>query len=166
MHRPIVLSDEALPSRAGVAAYSLQRLGFLLGEERYLHAAEKTLQNAWQSMQQFPHGHVSLLTALEEYVRHPEIIVIRGRASDIEIWRDATAKLYAPRRLVFAIDKDCAKLPGALAGRVAHEGRTVAYRCVGSHCSLPLESLDALAEAISESVPAATESDSAPLVAT
>ncbi|MEX0824211.1 MAG: thioredoxin domain-containing protein, partial [Woeseia sp.] len=68
MHRPKPLADEAVPSGAGIAAFSLQRLGFLLGEARYLDAAERTLGNAWQAIEQHPHAHVSLLTALEEYV--------------------------------------------------------------------------------------------------
>jgi uncharacterized protein YyaL (SSP411 family) len=50
MHRPKPLSDEATPSGNGIAAFALQRLGFLLGETRYLDAAEKTLQNASEAM--------------------------------------------------------------------------------------------------------------------
>ncbi len=149
MHRPKPLADEAMPSGNGVAAFSLQRLGFLLGEPRYLDAAEKTLRAAWQAMEEYPHGHVSLLTALEEYLQHPEIIVIRG-GEEAERWRDSAARLYAPRRLVFAIAADAGELPGALADRVPIDGATVAYRCVGSRCSLPLTSWEALAAEISD----------------
>lgn len=52
---------------------------------------------------------------------------------------------YAPRRLVLAIPADAGTLPGALAGRAARADETVAYRCVGSTCSLPITSLEALA---------------------
>ncbi len=150
--RPKPLSDEAIPSGNGIAALALQRLGFLLGEPRYLIAAEKTLQYAWQAMLEYPHGHVSLITALEEYLVHPEIIVIRGEAGDINRWRDAAAKLYAPRRLVLAIDREAAGLPGALADRRPVSGQTVAYRCVGSYCSLPLSSFEALTAELQEEV--------------
>jgi len=78
IHRPKSLADEALPSGNGVAALALQRLGFLLGASRYLDAAERTLRGAWQAIEEYPHGHVTLLTALEEFLNHPEIIVIRG----------------------------------------------------------------------------------------
>ena len=44
MHRPKPLADEAMPSGNGIAAFALQRLGFLLGEARYLVAAETTLK--------------------------------------------------------------------------------------------------------------------------
>ena len=130
MHRPKPLADEAMPSGNGVAAAALQRLGFLLGESRYLDAAEKTLRFAWQAMDEYPHGHVTLLTALEEYLNHPEIVVIRGATDEIDRWQASAAKLYAPRRLVFAIDAAAADLPGALAERkpVAGENRGLPLR--------------------------------------
>ena len=145
MHRPKPLADETMPSGNGTAAVALQRLGYLLGEQRYIDAAERTLRNAWQAMDEYPHGHVTLLTALEEYVTPPEIIIIRGASSEINRWRDSAAKLYAPSRLVFAIDEDQVDLPGMLAERKAVPGETVAYRCVGTHCELPLKTWEALA---------------------
>ena len=150
MHRPKPLADEALPSGNGVAAYALQRLGFLLGESRYLDAAERTLRSGWKAMDEYPHGHVTLLTALEEYLHHPEIIIIRGARDEIAGWRAAAARLYAPRRATFAIATDEEDLPGALAERKAHDGQTVAYRCVGTECSLPVMSFEALAAEMSE----------------
>ncbi len=145
MHRPKPLADEALPSGNGVAAFALQRLGFLLGNTRYLDAAEKTLRSAWKAMDDYPHGHVTLITALEEFLQHPEIIVIRGDEDEAARWCDSAAKLYSPRRLVFSIGADAKDLPGALAERKAIPGQTVAYRCVGNQCSLPLTSWEALA---------------------
>jgi len=145
MHRPKPLADESVPAGNGIAAFALQRLGFMLGESRYLDAAEKTLRSAWRAMDKYSHGHVSLLTALEEYLEHPEIIVIRGDDGETSRWRDSAAKLYAPRRLVFAIPAEEDNLPGALADRAPVDGETVAYRCLGTHCELPVTSWEALA---------------------
>jgi len=150
MHRPKPLADEAVPSGNGVAAFALQRLGFLLGESRYLDAAEKTLRNAWRAMEEYPHGHVSLLAALEEYIHHPEMIIIRGADNEIDRWRMSAAKVYAPRRLVFAINSETEGLPGSLADRRPVPGETIAYRCVGNHCSLPISSWEALAAELRE----------------
>jgi uncharacterized protein YyaL (SSP411 family) len=150
IHRPKPLADESVPSGNGIAAFALQRLGFLLGETRYLDAVERTLRAAWRAMDEYPHGHVTLLTALEEYLAHPEIVVIRGDEDECERWRDAAAKLYAPRRLVFAIGRDEQSLPGALADRATVDGETVAYRCLGTHCELPVTSWEALAASLSE----------------
>jgi len=136
MHRPKPLADEAMPSGNGIAALALQRLGHLLGEQRYIDAAENTLRDAWQAMDQYPHGHVTLLHALEEYLSPPEIVDIRGAAAEINDWRDSMTRLYAPSRLVFAIDDGDENLPGLLAGRKAANGEVLAYRCVGAHCEL------------------------------
>jgi len=150
MHRPKPLADESMPSGNGIAALGLQRLGFLLGEARYLSAAEKTLRYASGVMTKHAHAHVTLLSALEEYVDNPEIVIIRGDIEEVGRWRDAVMKIYAPRRLVYAIPRESADLPGALAERSARVGATVAYRCLGSHCSLPVTSLDALAGELRE----------------
>ena len=125
----------------------------LLGESRYLSAAERTLRCAWKGIEEQPHRHVSLLSALEEFHTHPEVIVIRGEKSDIIRWRDSAAKLYSPGRMVFAIAADASDLPGALAERNAVSGETVAYRCVGTHCELPVTTWEALAAQIVESAP-------------
>lgn len=149
IQRPKPLADDAMPSGNGVAAFALQRLGHLLGEQRYIDAAERTLLGAWQAMDEYPHGHVSLLTALEEYLQPPELIVIRGEAVEVCRWRDSASKLYAPARLVFAIEENVADLPGLLAERKAVPGETLAYRCVGTHCELPVNTWEALVSNLS-----------------
>lgn len=143
MHRPKTLADESMPSGNGVAAFALQRLGHLIGEQRYIDAAERTLRNAWKAMDEYPHGHVTLLAALEEYLTPPEIVVIRGPEADT--WRDSAASLYAPTRMLVAIPEVDDKLPGLLAERKAADGETLAYRCVGTHCELPVKTWEALA---------------------
>ncbi|MDH3267086.1 MAG: thioredoxin domain-containing protein, partial [Gammaproteobacteria bacterium] len=145
MARPKPLADEAMPSGNGVAAFALQRLGHLLGEQRYNDAADRAMRNAWQAIDEYPHGHVTLLNVLEEHLTPPEIIVLRGTADEIARWRDSAAKLYAPMRLVFAISDMESDLPGLLADRKPRRGETVAYRCVGTHCELPVTSWEALA---------------------
>ncbi len=149
IHRPKPLADEAVPSGNGIAAFALQRLGFLLGETRYLDAAERTLRASWRAISEYPHGHVSLLNSLEEYLDHPEIIVIRGDRDEIARWQHAAARLYSPRRLVFGISSDVADLPGALADRAAVDDETVAYRCLGTHCEMPVTTWEALAAQLS-----------------
>ncbi len=151
IHRSKPFADEAVPSGNGVAAFALQRLGFLLGETRYLDAAESALSAAWRAMDEYPHGHVSLLAALEEYLEHPEIVVIRGPQDEIDSWRDSAAKVYAPRRLVYAIPADETGLPGALADRAPLDGQTVAYRCLGTHCEMPVTTWEALAAQLASS---------------
>ncbi len=143
IHRSKSFSDDATPSGNGIAACVLQRLGHLLGEPRYLAAAERTLRAAWPALLSHPHAHTALLTALEELLHPPAVVIIRGEPALIETWRTELAKLYAPRRLVLAIPADAPDLPPALADK-APRGDTVAYVCRGSSCSAPLNSLEAL----------------------
>jgi uncharacterized protein YyaL (SSP411 family) len=145
LHRMKVLPDEATPSGNGIAAQVLQRAGYLLGEPRYLRAAERTLRTGFAAMQRQPLAHASLVNALEEWLSAPEIVVIRGDAVRIEAWRRELAALYAPRRLVFAIPAEEPDLPAALAER-RPRGEAIAYLCRGSICSAPLDSLAELAQ--------------------
>jgi uncharacterized protein len=143
IHRSRTFGDDATPSGNGIAALVLQRFGHLLGEPRYLEAAERTLRAAWPALERYPQSHVSLITALEELLQPPEIVILRGEPAAIESWQRALARLYAPRRLVLAIAASEGGLPAALADK-APRGEAVAYVCRGSSCSAPMESLDAL----------------------
>ncbi|MBV8910983.1 MAG: thioredoxin domain-containing protein [Gammaproteobacteria bacterium] len=145
IHRTKAFADDATPSGNGVAARVLLRLGYLLGESRYLAAAEQTLRAAWQALERYPHGHVSLLGALEELLTPPEIVILRGEARTIGGWRDAVAPLYAPHRLLLAVPSEATDLPPAIADKTPRAG-TVAYLCRGSTCSAPIDSLDELVE--------------------
>jgi uncharacterized protein YyaL (SSP411 family) len=135
--------DDATPGGNGIAAFVLQRMGHLLGEPRYLAAAERTLRAAWPVLEKYPHAHTSLAIALDELLNPPETVILRGKAEEIEGWRAELAKIYAPRRMVFAIPEDAANLPPALTAK-ATRGAAVAYVCQGSVCSVPLDSFSAL----------------------
>ena len=144
IHRSKSFGDDATPAGNGIAAFALQRMGHLLGESRYLAAAEKTLRTAWPLLEKYPQAHMSLLIALEELLNPPETIILRGEATAIEAWRRDLARLYAPRRLVLAVPGDARDLPPALEEKPTR-GDAVAYVCKGSVCSAPLESFTALA---------------------
>jgi uncharacterized protein YyaL (SSP411 family) len=148
LYRIRSFADDAMPSGNAIAVVALGRLGHLLGETRYLSVAEKTLEAAWGAMTDFPHGHASMITALDEYLHSPEVVVIRGAHTDVVDWQQQLAAVYAPRRLVFAIPAD-AELPDALAARVAGS-QTCAYICQGMSCSPPIQTIKELAAELSE----------------
>ena len=54
--RPKPFIDESLPAGNGVAARALLKLGHLLGETRYIDAAERTLRAAWATLTEYPHA--------------------------------------------------------------------------------------------------------------
>jgi uncharacterized protein YyaL (SSP411 family) len=143
MHRSKAFGDDATPNGNAVAALVLSRLGHLLGETRYLDAAERTLRAGWSPLERYPQGHATLLTALDEHLHPVEIVIVRGSASQVLEWRSGLTALYAPRRLVFPIPDDAADLPGALADKRS-QPQTVAYVCRGMTCSPPVSSLTQL----------------------
>jgi uncharacterized protein len=145
IHRAKAFNDDAIPSGNGVAAFVLQRMGHLLGENRYLVAAERTLRAAWPMLEKFPTGHCSLLEGLDELLNPPEIVILRGERAEIRKWQNELAKVYAPHRLVIAVPADAKDLPAALADKTA-SGAAVAYVCKGSVCSAPISDFSELAE--------------------
>lgn len=140
IHRPKTGHDNATPAGNGVAAYALQRLGHLLGERRYLDAAEKTLKLFWPEIRHSPTGLGSLLAALEEALTPPDIVILRGPAEHLP---EAQRTLGAdPCRLVLALPNGIAGLPATLAK--AESDHVNAWLCCGVTCSAPTANIAAL----------------------
>jgi hypothetical protein len=140
IHRSKTFADESVPSGNGVAASMLTRLGYLLGETRYLDSAERTLRSAWAGIQEYPQAHMSLLNALEDFSSSMQILIVRGAGQSAAHWAGALSALYAPTRMIYAIPND-AQLPPALAAKRPGV-TTVAYLCTGMTCSAPLANLE------------------------
>jgi uncharacterized protein YyaL (SSP411 family) len=147
IHRPKPLSDEAVPSGNAVMLRVLLELGSLLGEQRYLDAAERGLAAASESLTQYPDAHASLLIALDRYLEPPELVVVRGSIEELGPWRDLLDRGHASRRSAFCIPSDAPRLPGLLAARAARE-RPVAYVCFGTECRAPITDLEELRAAL------------------
>jgi uncharacterized protein YyaL (SSP411 family) len=144
--RPKAFGDDALPAGNAIAASALLRLGYLLGETRYLAAAERALLAALPAMERYPTAHAASLNALEEQLHPPEIVILRGPIAQIEEWQRQLDAIYAPRRWTLAVS-DAEDLPTALAIKPIGAA-PVAYVCRGSVCSPPLTSLEDLAAAL------------------
>jgi uncharacterized protein YyaL (SSP411 family) len=142
--RPKTFSDDATPAGNGVAARLFVRLGFLLAETRYLAAAEDTLRGARAVMERYPHGHGTLLMALDEFTEPAPIVVLRGEPEDLDAWRRELDKHYEPRRTILAIPSDAPGLPAALADKQPVAGGVAAYVCRGMTCSAPARTIAAL----------------------
>jgi hypothetical protein len=146
IHRSKTFGDESVPAGNGIAADVLCRLGYLLGETRYLDAAERTLQAAWSGIREYPQAHMSLLNALEDSLSSMQILVIRGEAASAAQWARDLGALYAPTRMIFAIPAG-EDLPPALAAKRAGAA-TLAYLCTGMTCSAPLENFAEISRAL------------------
>jgi len=142
--------DDSLPSGNGIAAFALQRLGFLIGSEKYLSASKRTLENSFELITKTPQGHLTLINTLEEYFDHPEIIIITGEISEISKWKESTNKIYSPKRMIIAIPINEKDLPSALDNKKCINNKTTAYICRGSKCSNPITRFEDLLKLISQ----------------
>ena len=107
---------------------------------RFRQAAEGTLALFWPRIQQSPGGFASLLRALEEALRPPEIVILRGPTVETTDW---LARLGAnPQRLLLALPNDLGDLPAAL-GKPTSD-RVNAWVCRGVSCSAPTANIEAL----------------------
>ena len=146
IHKPKPFADEAVPAGNGVAAVTLVQLGHLLGEQRYLDAADATVRAALHAIDRYPEGHATLLRALDEIVTPPELVVVRATSAELGGWQALLDRGYHPHRLGFAIPND-ATLSGLLAER-APRSTPVAYVCAGMTCRAPITSPGVLAAAL------------------
>src|SRR5690606_13295703 len=144
IHRPKTFADESVPSGNGVMCRVLLGLGHLLGEERYLDAAERTLKAAAPMLAEYPDAHAALLIALERYLEPPEAVVVRADAADVPRIGALVAKGYRPGRSSFVIPNDETDLPGLVAERTGRAGGIVVYVCRGTSCLAPITSVDEL----------------------
>ncbi len=136
LYRPKTMMDEATPAANGILVRTLLILGHLLGEPRYLIAAEQTLRAAWPLLIQYPAEHCSLLLGLREYLNPPYIIVIRGDKNEIKRWQ---AEVQSIDNYSFAIPSEAKNLPPSLALKKP-QGKSCAYICRAQHCEPPITS--------------------------
>jgi len=132
-------ADEAMPSGNGIAVQALLKLGYLTGKTHYLAAAERGLKAAWSSLSEHPVAHCSLLNALDNYLKAPKIIILRG-ADDMARWQNKLAGRYLSDTLVFSIPAET-QLSGALADKKARQ-TTTAYVCENTSCQPPITSIE------------------------
>jgi uncharacterized protein YyaL (SSP411 family) len=150
IHKPKPFADEAVPSGNGIAAGVLVTLGHLLGEQRYLDAAERTVRAALHAIERYPEGHATLLHALDELLEPPTLVVVRTPPTELDAWRRAASGAggkYEPHRLAFFVPSDATGLRGLLAERSARPGG-VAYVCEGMSCRAPIAEPAELAAAL------------------
>lgn len=120
IHRPKPVFDNAMASGNGIAAMVLQRLGHMLSEPRYLKAAERTIRLFYSTMSTQMSGYCSLLTALDEMLYPPVMIILRGQPSGLVEWQSTLQNRY-PYLLILAIPLELINLPPSLTKAVSSE---------------------------------------------
>lgn len=149
IHRPKQGYDNATPSGNGVAVQTLLRLGHILGETRYLDAAERALKAFDAVMQRSPAGCPSLLMALEEYETPPPLVILRGPIRELESWQLELNRYYLPNVICLALADGIDDLPAALVRNSS--GSVNAWVCRGVQCLPPENNLEKLLRSLEPS---------------
>jgi uncharacterized protein YyaL (SSP411 family) len=139
--RPKPGYDNATPSGNGVAAFALQRLGYLLGEPRYLEAAARCLHLFHAQMIQQPIAYPTLLAVLDEALVPPRAILLRGPADALNEWTTTLGPKLGARDLMLVLPNGL-DVPAALAK--PESDRPAAWICSGTACQPPLTDLAAV----------------------
>jgi uncharacterized protein YyaL (SSP411 family) len=142
IHRPKQGYDNATPNGNGIAAVSLQKLGHILGESRFLQAAERTLKAFDSSMASNPAACATLCHALTEFLTPPTMVIVRGNANQIAAWRGAICQTYYPHHLFLYLDENALDLPPVLQRELAPHVN--AWVCKGVICEPSTNDLQAL----------------------
>jgi hypothetical protein len=137
IQRPKILSDEATPSGYGISCLALSRLGHLMCNNILIDASVSAIKYAAKSMNQSPAAHTTLLTAYDEMLSKPEIIIIRGEGDSLNDWHQCALKKHNHSRLVFAIPNEEKDLPDVIGLKKGNK-QTTAYLCKGMTCQEPI----------------------------
>jgi uncharacterized protein YyaL (SSP411 family) len=145
--RPGATNDDATPNPNGVAAANLVRLAVLSGDDTSRDKADRLIEGVLGAAGENLIGHASLLNALDLRLRAAEIVVT-GTGPQADALVAATLKLPILNRIVLRA-LTAGALPAAhpAASKIAAAPEGAAFVCVGEHCSLPVTSAVALAEA-------------------
>ena len=141
--------DNATPSGNGSAARALVRFGHLVGESRFLNAAEGALRLFAPTMVAQASGFASLAMALEELRVSPAVVVLRGPDDGLPVWQRALAAEYRPAAIVVPVGQADVRLAEVLDKPVSDVVN--AWVCRGVACmpamTSPAEVLAALGSA-------------------
>lgn len=142
IHRPKPAYDGATPNGNGIAATVLQRLGHVLGETRYMEAAERALKAFDMVVQHSPAACPSLLMALEEHKEPPILLILKGPEQALNDWKLELNREYLPNVISLALPAGLENLPATLSRKSPESVN--AWVCRGVQCLPPVDTLDAL----------------------
>jgi uncharacterized protein YyaL (SSP411 family) len=149
IHRPKPGHDNATASGNAVAAWALGRLAALTGEQRYARAAKRSLRLFYPEMHAHPAGFAAMAIALDEHLRLPRTLILRGKEKALGAWQAALAEEFLPDVTVLAIPDAEPGLPSVL-DKPARPEPVNAWLCRGVTCLAPMADLVNLKKTLQE----------------
>lgn len=129
--------DGAMASGNGTAALHLQRLGHMVGDERYLQAARRTMELFAPDVEQAPAAFPTLILAMTEFAQPPSLAIVSGTGPEAAGWHAELSQRYLPQASILRVGNG-AGLPDML-GRPVADGAKI-WVCRGTHCLPPVDS--------------------------
>jgi uncharacterized protein len=114
----------------------------ITGETRYLDAAERALRIFYPQMEAHPGGFATLAMALDESLKPPGLVVLRGAKSATRQWQRGLRGKHFSRMLLLPIGSETGHLPPVLDKAVGDPVN--AWVCYGVKCLPPISQLTEL----------------------
>jgi uncharacterized protein YyaL (SSP411 family) len=147
--RPLSGFDDAAPNANAVMVSNLVQLTLWTGEGRYAKRADDILRGFGASIAANPVAHSGLLGASLDTLAPALVVLILSKDGDAGAMRAALREVSLPNVVVQEIWHD-ETLPSSSPahGKMAVDGKTTAYVCLGPQCSLPVTDPHKLVETI------------------
>ena len=138
--------DNATPSGNSVAAFALQRLGLLTGNEKYARRATTIFRFLADQIKRYPSAFSWALCGLDFYLSKPKeiAIVANGASPELQELRRAVWRNYLPNRVIaLSTEGDAGRgsqIVPLLAERSPIKGLPTAFVCEAYTCQQPVQS--------------------------
>ncbi len=147
IYRPQTYMDESMPAGNSIAIEALSELGFLVGNQEYIDASEKTLISASNSVQRSNTAHASLLNASMNLLEFKKFVIIRCSHERIKEYRKEI--LNFEEVIFYFIDNEESDIPKSLIEKKPL-GNFTAYICEGFKCLSPIRDFDDLCKELTK----------------
>ncbi|MED5430506.1 MAG: thioredoxin domain-containing protein [Pseudomonadota bacterium] len=147
IYRPQTYMDESMPAGNSIAIEALSELGFLVGNQEYIDASEKTLISASNSVQRSNTAHASLLNASMNLLEFKKFVIIRCSHERIKEYRKEI--LNFEEIIFYFIDNEESDIPKSLIEKKPL-GNFTAYICEGFKCLSPIRDFDDLCKELTK----------------
>jgi uncharacterized protein YyaL (SSP411 family) len=133
-----------------MAALALAKLGKFTASERYIAAAETTMQACVTLMQRFPSGTAQMLLAVDFYLGPTHELVFAGDCSpeSNSVLADIQRRFLPHKVFAYADGMVDGPIADLLAGKTMISGEPTLYVCEGFACQTPVHRKEAIARAI------------------
>jgi len=142
--------DDTVPAANGNAVIGLLELGYLIGEQRFIAAAERALRVGAAEADDWPSAHATLVRGVMDFTRAAARAIVRvDEPQAAAEWVKAVAGSGNQRARSYVIPAGASALPGALAERgLAADATVSASVCFAGECGDVVTDIDAFKSAI------------------